>query len=331
VGWDACRRGRSDDIPKNVGWNGTRQGCGQHRLLISGTLQTAGVLCRVCRSVFEAAEGIPERADLLIIVEEVVDALSIQSLAAALLGQPPWSDLPIIVLTGGGAVNKASAELARKREPLGNVTLVERPVRPITLISSVQTALRARKKQYEIRDHLEHLTQAEEGLRRSHERLEYQVAERTATLRRLSASLLRLQDEERRRIARELHDSLGQYLASLAMQLDQLGQDGNIERVAEAQKTLQSCITETRTLSHLLHPPLLDEVGLTSAIEWYVEGFAKRSGIQVKLEMPRMPRLDKNIETAVFRVLQEALTNIHRHSETRTAEVCLEYSVEQMV
>ena len=299
--------------------------------LICHSLAAAGIACRVGASISAAAADIPGRADILLLFEEALDINSISCLTDALRRQPPWSDLPVIVLTGGGAANRESEGLAKMREPLGNVTLIERPLRTITLISSVRAAIRARQKQYDIRNHLERLRQADEALRRSNERLEGQVAERTSALRQLSANLIRSQDEERRRIARELHDSLGQYLAGLAMELNQLAQSGSPQLLAAALKTLDTCISETRTLSHLLHPPLLDEVGLTSAVQWYVEGFVERSGIKVALEIVKIPRLPGNIETTVFRVLQEALTNIHRHSGARTAEVSLQYCPSQIV
>jgi PAS domain S-box-containing protein len=154
------------------------------------------------------------------------------------------------------------------------------------------------------------------------------LQERTSALQNLSSRLLQLQDEERRRIARELHDSLGQYLAALKINLDLLGQSGNNSSSARYQESLQildQCISETRTLSHLLHPPLLDEAGLLTAVQWYVEGFSKRSGIKVSLDTPfELERLPETIEIALFRVLQEALTNVHRHSESREAEIHLE-------
>jgi len=298
--------------------------------LICDSLATAGIVCRVSKSISTSAADIPERADIVLLLEEALDRNSIGCLTDALRRQPPWSDLPVIVLTGGGAANRESEGLAKMREPLGNVTLIERPLRTITLVSSVRAAIRARQKQYDIRDHLEKLRQAEEALRRSNERLEGQVAERTSALRQLSASLIRSQDEERRRIARELHDSLGQYLAGLAMELHQLADSGNLQLLESSLKTLDTCISETRTLSHLLHPPLLDEVGLTSAVQWYVEGFVERSGIKVALDIVKIPRLPSNIETTVFRVLQEALTNIHRHSGAKTAEVSLQYRPSQI-
>jgi PAS domain S-box-containing protein len=115
------------------------------------------------------------------------------------------------------------------------------------------------------------------------------LQERTWALQSLSSRLLRIQDEERRRIARELHDSLGQYLAALKINLDLLGQsrtEGGDVWYEESLHILDQCIRETRTLSHLLHPPLLDEAGLLSAVRWYVEGFSKRSGVKVTLDTP---------------------------------------------
>jgi PAS domain S-box-containing protein len=146
-----------------------------------------------------------------------------------------------------------------------------------------------------------------------------------AAYRRLSSRLLRLQDEERRRIAREMHDSLGQYLTALKINLEVAGaspESQKSELLAESIQLANSCLTETRTLSHLLHPPLLDEAGLASAARWYVTGFAERSGIKVNLEMPSdFGRLPMTIETALFRVLQESLTNIHRHAHSPAADI----------
>ena len=146
-------------------------------------------------------------------------------------------------------------------------------------------------------------------------------------LRELSARLLQLQDDERRRIARELHDSVGQMLAALGMNLAVVGTE--IERLTKITSTVndsaalvQELSKEVRTISHLLHPPLLDEAGLASALRWYVEGFAQRSKIEVDLEFPvDFGRLPRESETAIFRTVQECLTNIHRHSESPTATI----------
>ncbi len=156
-------------------------------------------------------------------------------------------------------------------------------------------------------------------------RTEEELQQYTAALHHLSSRLFRLQDEERRRIARELHDSLGQYLSALKINLDMLEQSGgppDSRFYAETQELIQKCIAETRTLSHLLHPPLLDEMGFRSAAQWYVDGFAKRSGINVTLNIPaELERLPDPVEIALFRVLQETLTNVHRHSRSSAAEI----------
>src|SRR6202795_4431233 len=146
-------------------------------------------------------------------------------------------------------------------------------------------------------------------------------------LRELSARLMQLQDDERRRIARELHDSVGQMLAALGMNLAAVGTD--IERltktanaVNDSAALVQELSREVRTISHLLHPPLLDEAGLASALHWYVDGFAERSKIKVDLEVPEdFGRLARESETAIFRTVQECLTNILRHSESPTARI----------
>jgi signal transduction histidine kinase len=148
-------------------------------------------------------------------------------------------------------------------------------------------------------------------------------------LRELSTRLMQLQDDERRRLARELHDSVGQMLAALGMNLAAVGTD--IERLTKTANTVndsaalvQELSQEVRTISHLLHPPLLDEAGLASALRWYTEGFAQRSKITVNLEVPAdLQRLDRESETAIFRTVQECLTNIHRHSESPTARICI--------
>jgi PAS domain S-box-containing protein len=180
------------------------------------------------------------------------------------------------------------------------------------------------------------MKRAEEELQRAHDELDLRVTARTAelriaeeNLRNLSGRLMRSQDEERRRIARELHDGLGQYLVAVKMSLDVLGMtpadDAKLaECIEDATKQIERAISETRTMSHLLHPPLLDEIGLESAIVWYAEGFAKRSGIAVDVSIaPSLGRLETEAETTLFRVVQECLTNIHRHSDSSTAKVQL--------
>src|SRR6516164_10726120 len=182
----------------------------------------------------------------------------------------------------------------------------------------------------------------EAKLQSAHDNLEQRVLERTTELhqkneelvnqegvvRELSGRLLQMQDEERRRLARELHDSVGQLLAAISMNISRVLEEK--EKLSEAVRAsaeenlnlLQQVSKEIRTMSHLLHPPLLDEAGLESAIRWYIDGFAERSKIHVDLDMPpNFDRLSSDQEIALFRVVQECLTNIHRHSESPTAAI----------
>jgi len=151
--------------------------------------------------------------------------------------------------------------------------------------------------------------------------------------RSLSGRILNLQDDERRRIARELHDSLGQYLTALKMNLDlfQMSNSNHAAIAKDCSEILDKCLAETRTLSHLLHPPLLDESGFGSAARWYVDGFAQRSGIAVNLDLPaELGRLHKDVEIALFRAVQEALTNVHRHSGGTVVDIKLSADAEQV-
>lgn len=194
-----------------------------------------------------------------------------------------------------------------------------------------------------------HRKKTEEDLRQSQERyrvladsLENQVRARTAELearsndmqaqssqlQALSARLMELQDEERRRIARELHDSAGQIIAALSMNLGKMVEElkvkesSLVELAAESQAYAQELDREIRTTSYLLHPPLLDEIGLRAALDWYVDGLKQRSGLDVALNIQGgFERPSREMELAIFRVVQECLVNIHRHSGSTTARI----------
>jgi signal transduction histidine kinase len=156
-------------------------------------------------------------------------------------------------------------------------------------------------------------------------------------LQRLTASLLNLQDAERRRLARELHDVTAQNLFVISTNLSRL-QRGRVETsevqgvLAESRKLCDQALQEIRTLSYLLHPPMLDQAGLAGAISWYVQGFIKRSGIKIEMLPAReVGRLPSEIETALFRVVQESLTNIRRHSGSSSADIKLDKEEDQIL
>jgi signal transduction histidine kinase len=179
------------------------------------------------------------------------------------------------------------------------------------------------------------IQERDKALQQAHDELEGRVEERTAALaiaqenlRALSGRLLRMRDEERRNIARELHDGSGQVLAALTMNLSIM--QGAAETwgpkaqkmVSESLELARTILKDLRTMSYLLHPPLLDEIGLESALRWFVQGFSERSSILVDLQLaPGIGRLSRELETAVFRIVQESLTNIHRHSRSASALV----------
>jgi two-component sensor histidine kinase len=170
-----------------------------------------------------------------------------------------------------------------------------------------------------------------------HSQLESVILQRTAELQSLSQRLLKVQDEERRKLSRDLHDSTGQTLAALKISISLLQehcrQNPSTNVLAsEAAALADQAIEEIRTTSYLLHPPLLDEAGFACAADWYVEGFAKRTGVDVKLDITAAEeRLPIEIEIVLFRVLQESLTNVHRHSGASEVSICLQRQREKVV
>ncbi len=292
----------------------------------------------------------PSRDALVIVAEEALLPPGVKALHERLRQQPPWSEVPIILFTTTGQrVSGLGTRLVEQFGGEGNITMLERPLRIQTLLSTVNSALRARRRQYQVRDLLLQRERDSAKLREANDALEQRVRDRTSelskanaelerevaertraesVLRQLSQRVVQMQDEERRRIARELHDSVGQYLGAISMNVATLGDRVPAEvqpRVQEILKVVDTCIKDVRTISHLLHPPLLDEIGLSSALDWYVNEFSKRGRIAVTLEMPpELGRIKFETETAVFRIVQEALTNIYRHSGARNARISIE-------
>lgn len=157
-----------------------------------------------------------------------------------------------------------------------------------------------------------------------------QMEQLNADLRKLSARLITMQDEERRRIARDLHDSVGQVIVALSMNngmaLTEISKVNSVaaDALRENEQLIQQLSTDIRTISHLLHPPLLDEIGLLPAIKMFADGFSERSKVNVLVELsPEIGRLSPHMEISVFRIVQECLTNVYRHSESKTAFINL--------
>lgn len=190
----------------------------------------------------------------------------------------------------------------------------------------------------------------EESLREAKRTLETRVKERTSELearnaevlaqsgqlQELSIHLMRAQDEERRRISRELHDSLGQYLTAAKMFVQSLKRPKATSKESrdfqQAVDALDKCFSEARTLSYLLHPPVLEALGFSAAAKWYVEGFSERSGIHVNVNIADEPkRLPEALELALFRIMQESLANVHRHSKSESVDIRLKFIDNRLV
>lgn len=225
-----------------------------------------------------------------------------------------------------GTAVEISLSISPIRDGAGNVIGAAKIARDISRRKRVERELQESEQRFRaLADALDTQVQfrTQELQRRNAE-----IVQQSDQLRDLSGRLMLAQDEERRRIARELHDSAGQNLTALGMSLTRIEKDakGNSARLSEsvkdAQDLIQNLTKEIRTTSYLLHPPMLDECGLASALRWYIDGLAERSGIGVKLDIPdQFERLAPETELAIFRLVQECLTNIHRHSASKTAVI----------
>jgi signal transduction histidine kinase len=180
-------------------------------------------------------------------------------------------------------------------------------------------------------------TNTTKELRQAHSQLESLVLQRTSELENLSQRLLKVQDEERRRVARDLHDSVGQTLTALKISVAllerKLGADAQARNDFAAIECLaDQALQEIRTTSHLLHPPLLEEAGFATAADLYLNGFGKRSAIKVRMDFaPDFERMPDKLEIALFRVLQESLTNVHRHSGASKVDVVLRREAQTVI
>jgi signal transduction histidine kinase len=255
-----------------------------------------------------------------------------------LKADPATAQIPILHISASFAKTE---DRVRGLEGGADAYLTE-PLDREELLATVRALFRLRNAERQSRQYAAEAEKAKEALKRINEDLAARVKERTAELEMrnseiqdLSRRLLRAQDDERRRISRELHDSTGQLLVTLKLNLAALASSQNPAQkqvlIQGATAMVDEMARQLRTMSYLLHPPLLDEAGLAPALKWYVEGFCQRSEIEVQLDMPPdMERLPRDMELTIFRVIQESLTNVHRHSHSRTAEVKLKTDVDRV-
>jgi PAS domain S-box-containing protein len=231
-----------------------------------------------------------------------------------------------IRLRKDGTKVELSLTISPIRDADGNIIGASKIARDITRRKRIERALNESERRFrKLADALDTQVQfrTQELQRRNTE-----IVQQSDQLRDLSGKLMFAQDQERRHIARELHDSAGQNLAALGMTLARIERDAKLdptrlsESIKEAHDLVQDLTQEIRTTSYLLHPPMLDESGLSSALRWYLEGLADRSGLRIELNIADdFGRLAPEIELAIFRLVQECLTNIHRHSGSKSAVI----------
>jgi signal transduction histidine kinase len=306
------------------------------RYSLSRTLQGGGYHVIEARNGAEALRLAEDCPDLITLDVQLPDKNGFE-IGRILKSNPRTKHIPILHISA----TFVDTEYRVRGLEVADGYLAE-PISREELLATVGALLRLKQAEREAQMHAAQAEQARRDLEKAHEELELKVNERTRELdernreiRDLTGRLLKLQDEERRRLARELHDSTGNMLAAMKMNLCRLSDEAkgkNTESLVAETLTINDELTgQLRTMSYLLHPPLLDELGLASALGWYTEGFTQRSKVVIDLEVsPEFGRLREDLELAVFRVVQECLTNIHRHSGSSSAKIRLTKSAEEV-
>ena len=302
---------------------------GQDAAAMATLLDSQGFETQICNGSAEYSRQMMDSAGALLLTEEALESAQGSLLLDLLKAQPPWSELPLIILTSGGESRRAGL-LDLAAAAAGSVTLLERPVSMLTLMRSVQVALRSRRRQYQVRDLVSELANLNQTL-------EQRVAERTAKaveqakkLRLLSAQLSLAEEAERRRIAEMLHEDLQQLLVAARMQLAALCRTrdaGDREPIArEIADALERSFRLTRSLSVELAPPVLYEHGLAAALEWLAAETGKNYNVKVTVKADSSANPEAaDVRIFLFRAVRELLLNSVKHAVGSAAHVTMRH------
>jgi len=297
---------------------------------VNTSLREAGYEVVEAQNGKEALGLFSRRPDLILLDINLPD-IDGHQLCKQIKSNPETSFIPIIQFS----FSRVEPEARVQGLESGADAYLAGPIDRGELVATIGALLRLKRAETTARQQAELAEKAHAEVTILNETLERRVSERTAalyaanrSLRELSGRLLRLQDEERKRIARELHDGIGQLLAAIAMNQGKIWREAGplppsvARALQENTEMIGEVIQGIRTISHLLHPPLLDVSGLGSALQSYADEFGRRSGIEIEVDIPNnVPRLQAELETTIFRVIQECLGNIHRHSGSKSAHI----------
>ena len=285
--------------------------------IVLNVLDEAGLVCRVCDHVDAFCEALGNGAGAALLLEEAFTQDDVVDRVVSVLeDQPSWSDIPVKVFVSDCARIPHCFERLQRLSSRRGVTILERPISPVTLVSIVEAALRNRRRQYRLRDSLEEL-------REMNDTLEERVTERTEEVRELAASLAMAEQAERRRISRVLHDGLQQVLYAAKMQIGMAGRGpAAAGLLPQLNQTLEDAITITRSLTVQFSPPGLHREGLAASLRWLAGQMREQHGLRVDVRVhdPCEPASD-DLRELLYQSTRELLFNIVKHADVSEARV----------
>jgi signal transduction histidine kinase len=302
---------------------------GQDAAAMATLLDAQGFETQICHGLDGYSRQMIDSAGALLLTEEALESPQGSLLLDLLKGQPPWSELPLIILTSGGESRRAGL-LNLAAAAAGSVTLLERPISTLTLMRSVQVALRSRRRQYQVRDLVSQLANLNQTLEQRVAKRTAEAMEQAQKLRLLSAELSLAEEAERRRIAEMLHEDLQQLLVAARMQLAALCRTQDAaqrEPIAlEIAEILERSFKLTRSLSVELAPPVLYEHGLAAAFEWLAAETRKNYNVEVTVEADcsANPKAAE-VRIFLFRAVRELLLNSVKHASGSAVHITMQH------